>query len=314
MLFQLETITPCPITTCPCKKSLSSFLVGLFRYWKTTLRSPHSLLFSRLNSPNVLSLSSQQRGSSPHIIAVASSGPAPTGPCLSCAEGSGAGRRTPRGISPEQRGRIPSLHVQATLLGMQPRIWLAFWSASTCCWVMLSFSSTSTLKSFSSELLSINSLPSLYLCLGLPWPMCRTLHVAQLNFLMFAWAHVSGLSRSLWMPTLPSRATQPGVIRKLAEGVLNPTIHVTEKDFKPHQSQYWLLRNASWHRSPLGLWVIDCNPLSVTIHPILYPPSGPSIKSMSLQFRQRCCAGQCQMLCSSPGRWHRLLLPYPQMQ
>ena len=30
-----------------------------------------------------------------------SSGPAPTGPCLSCAEGSRAGRRTPGGVSPE---------------------------------------------------------------------------------------------------------------------------------------------------------------------------------------------------------------------
>jgi len=33
---------------------------------------------------------------------VASSGPAPTGPCLSCAEGSRAGWRTPGGVSPEQ--------------------------------------------------------------------------------------------------------------------------------------------------------------------------------------------------------------------
>jgi len=32
---------------------------------------------------------------------VASSGPAPTGPGLSCAKGSGAGRWTPRGVSPE---------------------------------------------------------------------------------------------------------------------------------------------------------------------------------------------------------------------
>ena len=30
-LFQLEAITPCPITTCPCKQALSSFLVGLLQ-------------------------------------------------------------------------------------------------------------------------------------------------------------------------------------------------------------------------------------------------------------------------------------------
>jgi len=58
------------------------------------MRSPQSLVFSRLNNPNTLSLSSQQRGSRPQIIFVASSGPVPTGPCLSCAEGSRAGCRT----------------------------------------------------------------------------------------------------------------------------------------------------------------------------------------------------------------------------
>jgi len=38
-----------------------SFLEALFRYWKAAVRSPHSLLFSRLNSPNSLGLSSQER-------------------------------------------------------------------------------------------------------------------------------------------------------------------------------------------------------------------------------------------------------------
>ncbi|NXH13528.1 SHAN3 protein, partial [Bucco capensis] len=57
-------------------------------------RSPWSLLFSRLNNPSSLSLSSQQRASSPHIIAVSSSGAAPPGPCLSCAEDSRAGPGT----------------------------------------------------------------------------------------------------------------------------------------------------------------------------------------------------------------------------
>jgi len=57
-LFQFKAITPCPISTCPCKKSLSSFLVGPLRYWKAAVRSPWSPLFPRLNSPNSLSLSS----------------------------------------------------------------------------------------------------------------------------------------------------------------------------------------------------------------------------------------------------------------
>jgi len=104
----------------------------------------------------------------------------------------------------EQRGRIPSLDLLATLLLMQPKTQLAFWAASTHCRVLLSSSSTMTPKSSSSGLLSIHSLPSLYLRLGLPRPMCRTLHLALLNLLRFAQAHLSSLSRSLWMVSRPS--------------------------------------------------------------------------------------------------------------
>ena len=104
----------------------------------------------------------------------------------------------------EQRGRIPSLDLLATVLWMQPRIQLAFWAVSTHCRVMLSFLSSRIPKSFSSGLLSMHSPPTLYLCLALPPPMCRTLHLALLNFLRFTQAHPSSLSRSLWMASLPS--------------------------------------------------------------------------------------------------------------
>jgi len=69
---------------------------------------PHSLLFSRLKSPSSLSLSSQERCSIPQIVLVSSSGPAPTGPGLSCAEGSRAICRTPSGVSPEWSRGIES--------------------------------------------------------------------------------------------------------------------------------------------------------------------------------------------------------------
>jgi len=65
--------------------------------------SPQNLLFSRLNSPNSLSRSSQERCSSPLIIFVACSGIAPTAPYLFCAEGSRAGW-TPDRVSPEKSG------------------------------------------------------------------------------------------------------------------------------------------------------------------------------------------------------------------
>ncbi|GAB0195895.1 hypothetical protein GRJ2_002054800 [Grus japonensis] len=46
--------------------------------------------------------------------------------------------------------------------------------------------------------------------------------------------------------------TQLGVVSKLAEGALDPTVHVTDKDVKQCWSQYRPLRNATRHRSPLG--------------------------------------------------------------
>jgi len=87
---------------------------------------------------------------------------------------------------------------------MQPRILLEFWSTSTDYWLMYSFSSTRSLKSFSGELISISFSASLYVCLGLPWPKCSTLHLALFNLVIFMWAHFSSLYRSLWMACLPS--------------------------------------------------------------------------------------------------------------
>jgi len=39
--------------------------------------------------------------------------------------------------------------------------------------------------------------------------MCRTLHLAVLNFMRFAQAHLSSLARSLWMASLLSVLTAP---------------------------------------------------------------------------------------------------------
>jgi len=98
-LFQLEAVTPWPITPRPCH-SPSPALLQPLQALAAALRSPQSLLLSRLSSPSSPSLSSQQKGSSPQITAVGSSSPAPPAPGLSCAEGSRAGCRTPRGVSP----------------------------------------------------------------------------------------------------------------------------------------------------------------------------------------------------------------------
>ncbi|PKU43757.1 hypothetical protein llap_5947 [Limosa lapponica baueri] len=84
-----------------------------------------------------------------------------------------------------------------------------------------------------------------------------------------------------------SRTTQFGVISKLAEGALYLTLHVSDKGVKQHWSQYKLLRNAICHWFPHGYLAADHKSLSAAIQPIPYPLSGPSIKSISLHFRDQ---------------------------
>ena len=56
--------------------------------------------------------------------------------------------------SQRARSRGAESPPSATLLLMQPSVWLAFWAASAHCRLMSSFSSSSTHKSFSAGLLS----------------------------------------------------------------------------------------------------------------------------------------------------------------
>jgi len=71
-------------------------------------------------------------------------------------------------MSAEHRGTIPCLALQASPLQIELRIPLAFQAASAHCWLMFSFPSTRTPKSFSAELLSRSFPLSLYKYLGLP--------------------------------------------------------------------------------------------------------------------------------------------------
>jgi len=62
-LFKFKTTSPCPVTTSPYVKSLLSFPEGPLQVLEGSIRSPRSLLLSRLKSPSSLSLSLQGRGS-----------------------------------------------------------------------------------------------------------------------------------------------------------------------------------------------------------------------------------------------------------
>ncbi|KAJ7406662.1 hypothetical protein BTVI_64973 [Pitangus sulphuratus] len=81
--------------------------------------------------------------------------------------------------------------------------------------------------------------------------------------------------------------TQLGVLSKLAENAFDLIVYIVHIDVKQCWSQYLLLRNTTHHWSPLGHPTTGHNSLAATTQPILYPPSGPSIKSMSVQFSDK---------------------------
>lgn len=96
-------------------------------------------------------------------------------------------------------GRIASFDLLATLPWMQPRILLAGWAGTTHCQLMVSCSPAITHKSFSA-----------WCSQSLLCPNCRCAGIAptqvwDLALGPLAWAHLSSLSRSLWILSLPSR-------------------------------------------------------------------------------------------------------------
>lgn len=93
----------------------------------------------------------------------------------------------------------------------------------------------------------MHSLPSLYLCLGLLWPTCRTLHLAVLNFMKFAQAQIPSLSQSLCIESLPySPLTVAHVVRKLAESALISSVMWEEECHEGESKSWEWCRDMSW--------------------------------------------------------------------
>jgi len=112
----------------------------------------------------------------------------------------------------------------------------------------------------------------------------------------FTWAHCSSLSRSLSLDGTPffwcvDRTPQLGVIYKLAEGALDPTVNVTDEDIKEYWHQHQSLGDTTHHHSPSRRWATDHHPLDLTLQPVLHPSNSPPIKSVSFQFGEKDVVG-----------------------
>ena len=187
-------------------KSLSVFLISPL--YITTGHNKFSLESSPgWETPTLSAFLHTRVGPSLWSFLWPSSGPTLTNPCLSCTWDPRAGHWTPGGVSQEQsRGaESPPLDMLAILPFMQPGRWFDFCIASAHCQHTSSFSPTSIYPQVLLHRATLNLvILQSVLMLVIPTPMCRTLHLALLNFLRFTWAHSSSLSRSLWMASLPS--------------------------------------------------------------------------------------------------------------
>jgi len=141
-------------------------------------------------------------------------------------------------------------------------------------------------KSFLDGLLSRSSFSlSLYICLGLPWPKCSTLHLALMNLIRYTWAHPLSLFRSLSVASLHS------ILSTAPLSLLSSTDSLRVQSIPLPMSLMKMLKNTgplggtTRHWPPPGHKAIDCSPLAVTFHPILYPLNSPPFTSIFLQFR-----------------------------
>ncbi|KAK4815602.1 hypothetical protein QYF61_004817 [Mycteria americana] len=106
----------------------------------------------------------------------------------------------------------------------------------------------------------------------------------------FTWADLSSLSRTLWMASLPSRVSTTPLSLVSSANLLR----VHSIPLSVSVTKCGPLRDPTHHWSPPGHRAVDHNSLSATIQPIPYPPSSPSVKSMSLNFRDKDVAKQPQ--------------------
>ena len=156
--FELERTFKLHLVQLPCNeqghlelhqvlRALTSLTLSVCRYRAWASTTYLCSLFYCLTTLIVKNSACLHRGGVPSLGSFLwpSSGYAPTGPCLSYWGLHIWTQYSRWGLtSAEQKGRITSLHLLATLLLMQPRIQLAFWTARAHRWLMSNLPSTST--------------------------------------------------------------------------------------------------------------------------------------------------------------------------
>ena len=247
-------MTSCPIPPCPCKKSLSIFLVGHLQVLEGCCKVPPqpSLLQDEqpqlpqpLLTGEVLHPSYNFCGPSLHLLQQVCVFSVLRVPELDAVlqVGSHQSRVEGQNLRPWPAGHV-SFDVAQNTVGF-----LGCKHTTLACVELLAN------QHFQAILLSaaLNPFSSqTVLVLGIAPTHVQNI---ELGLAELHEVHMGSRLKPVQVPLdgIPSlqcvdHTTQLGVVSKLSEGVLNPTVRVIDKDVKKHPSRCWPLRNTTHHR------------------------------------------------------------------
>ncbi|KAK4822675.1 hypothetical protein QYF61_019042 [Mycteria americana] len=242
-LFQFKAITPCPIATCPCKKSLSSFLVGPLQAVEGCYKvSPE---------PSLLQAKQPQLSQPVFIGVVLQPSDHLCGPPLDSLQQVHVllmlGTPEPNAVlqvgSHESRvegeNHLPRPAGHASFDAAQDTVGLLGCKHTLPGHVELLINQHPWVLLLRAALNPFSAQPVFVL-----WIAPTHVQDLALGFVELHELHTGPPLKPVKVPLdgIPSvqhvdRTTQVGVIGKPAEGALNPTVHIA-KDVKQHQSQY----------------------------------------------------------------------------
>ncbi|KAK4806181.1 hypothetical protein QYF61_001104 [Mycteria americana] len=288
-LAQLEAISSCPITCYLGEETDPHLSTTSFQ---RAIRSPLSLLFSRLNSPSSLSRSSSDFCSRPFTSFVAllwtRSSTSSGGPK---SEHSIRGAASPVPSTGDNHCPSPAGH--AIFDTSQDAIGFLGHLGTLLAHIQA----------------AVNQHPQVLLCQAAFQPLFPkpvALHgvaVAQVQDLVLGLVkpHTIGLSPSIQPVQVPLQSLPPlkqintpaqlGVVCKLTEGALDPFIQIIDKDIKQHWPQHRALGNTACDRPPTGVNSIHHHSLGLAIQPVLYPAKSTPVQAVSSPFLQENAVG-----------------------
>lgn len=119
-----------------------------------------------------------------------------------------------------------------------------------------------------------------------PWPSCRTLYLALLNFMKFPWAYLASLAISFWMTPLLSSILTTTLSCTLAEAALNHSMS-SIKVLNSISLDMTHMRGTSCDSSLFGHWDVDHHlwmqlSTQILLHWLVHPPN-PHLSNLEVK-------------------------------